>query len=460
MDNRHITTTLIVAAVITTATAQAVGVRAQAVQASPRLVVCITIDKLSMMQLEKHAQAYGSGGFARLIAEGCVYSNGICTFSPVDRASGTAAIVTGTTPYYNGVTGTDKFDRSTLRPVSTINGYAGNVSCSTIADELKMATDGKGMVYSIAEDENTALITGGHAADASIFIDDKGRWKVSLCNPSANLSWINAMNKLGKEGTTADANGRMTAAAVQCVQSAGMGLDAVPDILTVTYTAADSKEAYVSLDKSLSELMTKAEAAAGAGKALFVMTGTGSGDEPICDYETYNIPTGTFNITRAQTLLNMYLGANYGEGKYAEGCFGNEIYLNRKLIEQRGLSEPAIEEAGAEFIMQLSGVVNVYTRTSILTGKCPDRQVCNGFNIAASGDIIIEIAPGWKLVNEDRNESYTPRAAMPPFPIVFMGCGISPAATAEPVTADRIAPTIAKQIRIRAPNACQAQPLF
>jgi len=29
-----------------------------------------------------------------------------------------------------------------------------------------------------------------------------------------------------------------------------------------------------------------------------------------------------------------------------------------------------------------------------------------------------------------------------------------------PVTTDRIAPTIAKSIRIRAPNACTAEPLF
>lgn len=460
MDNRYITTTLIVAAVITTATAQTVDVSAQAVQSSPRLVVSITIDKLSTMQLEKYAQAYGNGGFMRLISDGTVYSNGICTFTPVDRASGIAAIVTGTTPYYNGVTATNRLDRATLQPVSTVNGYAGNITCSTITDELKIATAGRGMAYSIAEDENTALITGGHAVDASIFIDDKGRWKVSLCNSAVDLSWLNAFNKLDNESSSTYAYERLTAMAVQCVQSAGMGLDAIPDILTVTYTAVDSEDAYVSLDKSVASLMEKAETAAGKGNVLFVVSGDGCEERHTEDLKTYGIPTGTFNITRAQSLLNMFLGATYGDGKYAEAVFDNALFLNEKLIEQRGLNVQAIEEASATFLKELSGVRNVYTRSAILTNRCPENRVVNAFNLTISGDLIIEIAPGWSLLNENTQASYNVRAGIEPFPIIFYGCGIAKDTRHEAVASERIAPTIAKSIRIRAPNGCTAQPLF
>ena len=445
---------------ITTATAQTVDVSAQAVQSSPRLVVSITIDKLSTMQLEKYAQAYGNGGFMRLISDGTVYSNGICTFTPVDRASGIAAIVTGTTPSYNGVTGSYRLDRATLQPVSTINGYAGNITCSTITDELKVATGGRGLVYSIAEDENTALITGGHAPDAAIYIDDKGHWKASLGSSSAALSWIDAFNKLSKEDTSTYEYERLTAMAAQCVQSAGMGLDAIPDILTVTYTAVDSEEAYVSLDRSIASLIEKAESAAGKGNVLFVVSGDGCENEATTDYTTYNIPTGTFNITRAQSLLNMFLGATYGEGKYAEAVFSNEIYLNRSLIEQRRLSMQAIEEASAEFLSELSGVTNVYSRSAILTNRCPDKRVYRAFNNAISGDLIIETAPGWSLLNETTQSSFNVRAATATFPIIFSGCGISKATISKSTAASRIAPTIAKCIRIRAPNGCKGQPLF
>ncbi len=46
------------------------------------------------------------------------------------------------------------------------------------------------------------------------------------------------------------------------------------------------------------------------------------------------------------------------------------------------------------------------------------------------------------------------------FPIIVFSSGIQSARVQAPVTVDRIAPSIAKAIRIRAPNACNALPLF
>ena len=77
-----------------------------------------------------------------------------------------------------------------------------------------------------------------------------------------------------------------------------------------------------------------------------------------------------------------------------------------------------------------------------------------------SGDIIIKVAPGWRLLNEDNQETFYSRTGFIPFPIIFYGAGTEAEHVAIPVTTDRIAPTIAKSIRIRAPNACTAEPLF
>ena len=72
---------------------------------------------------------------------------------------------------------------------------------------------------------------------------------------------------------------------------------------------------------------------------------------------------------------------------------------------------------------------------------------------------MIEVAAGWRLLNEDSQESYTSRAFYVPFPIILYGAGIKAKRITTPVTIDRIAPTLAKAIRIRAPNACKAEPL-
>ena len=143
-------------------------------------------------------------------------------------------------------------------------------------------------------------------------------------------------------------------------------------------------------------------------------------------------------------LLNMYLGAIYGQGKYVETCYHNQIYINRKLLEQRHISFSDVISRSKELLTQAAGVRNVTT---------------SPYNPSVSGDLLIEVAPGWKLLNEDTQENYMVRAAFVPFPIIFYGAGIKAEHVSTPATVDRIAPTIAKAIRIRAPNACSVAPL-
>ena len=181
----------------------------------------------------------------------------------------------------------------------------------------------------------------------------------------------------------------------------------------------------------------------GKENVVFIVTGTGYVEARSEDYEKYNIPSGTFYINRTANLLNMYLGAIYGQGRYVETCFHNQIYLNRKLIEDKRISFSDIISRSKEFLVQVSGVRAVQE---------------SPYNPSISGDLIIEVSPGWQLLNEDNHESYTSRAFIP-FPIIFYGSGIKPQRINTPVTVDRIAPTIAKAIQIRAPNACKAAPL-
>ena len=73
---------------------------------------------------------------------------------------------------------------------------------------------------------------------------------------------------------------------------------------------------------------------------------------------------------------------------------------------------------------------------------------------------MIEVSPGWQLVNETTQEQQLSRASYTQFPLIIYGTGIQAGKVNTPVTIDRIAPTIAKTIRIRAPNASSSEPLF
>ena len=217
---------------------------------------------------------------------------------------------------------------------------------------------------------------------------------------------------------------------------------------------------YVQLDKELEKLISGIESKVGKSNVLFVVTSTGYCNEKEIDYARYRIPSGTFYVNRTANLLNMYLGAIYGQDKYVESCFYNQIFLNIKQIEQKRINTSELLSRAQTFIMQLSGVSNVFTsKNLLLSGDNNSSRLRNWFFPNNCGDLVIEVSPGWKLFNEENFQQYTSKESTMPFPLVFYGTGVVAEEVTTPITIDRIAPTIAKAIRIRAPNACSVTPL-
>ncbi|MCR5241923.1 MAG: alkaline phosphatase family protein, partial [Prevotella sp.] len=160
-------------------------------------------------------------------------------------------------------------------------------------------------------------------------------------------------------------------------------------------------------------------------------------------------------------LLNMYLGAIWGQGKYVEAFFDNQLFFNRKLLESKRISLTDVGQRAQEFISEMAGVSNVYSSLQLLSGTSEQiSRVRNGFHPERNGDILIEVAPGWHLQNEDTHEDFFSHSSFLPFPIILYGSGMKGERVKTPVTIDRIAPTVARIIRIRAPNACTSEPLF
>ena len=437
---------------------------AQTVAQAPKLVVAITIDQLRTDQLETFAPLYSADGLKRLLNEGMVYTCGSYPFTPVDKASAAAALTTGSTPYYNGITATEWLDRNTLRPVKAVSdkqyGYAPQqLATSTLGDELKIATDGIAKVFSFAPDAESAILSAGHAADGAAWIQNN-KWTTTTYYEPENR-WLSGYKRLYIP--TADSNLTMTDITLRCVEQAGIGLDEKTDLLCVSYTVAPDMADYVALDQTISALIGGITSRLPLDRVLFVITGSGATIEEKEENNNsrYRIPTGTFSISRTANLLNMYLGATYGTAQYIEGTYRNQLFLNHKLLERKNINMGDVMARSQEFILQLSGVRNVYTANQLLTSDSYRiERIRNGFNVEKCGDLLIDIAPGWQLVNEDTYTTSVSRTSNIPFPIIFFGANIPSHRIETPVTVDHIAPTIARSIRIRAPNGCSAEPLF
>lgn len=495
----------------------------------PRVVVSILIDQLRTDYLNAFMPLYGQEGFVRLLSEGSVYSQAEYPNNNPDRASAAATLVTGTTPYNHGIVARQWLDRTNLQPVFCVDDkkYAGvqtyessaptNLAVSTVSDELKVATEGKALVYSFAPFRDAAVLTAGHAADGAFWIDDlSGRWCTTSYYSSGLPIWISVLNTHGLDErlktltwtpsselvgnfsyflsggmkepfehqfreadrfaafkTSGLVNEEVVRAMKQCLTNTSVGKDEVTDFLAVTLYAGNFNHAtateapmelqdtYVRLDAALERLIKAVEEKAGKGNALFVLTSTGYVDEETADLSKYKIPTGIFDVERASSLLNMYLAAVYGTGQYVQASLGTQFYFNHKLIEDKQINFAELLERSQDFILQLSGVKDVYTSSRLLQGAWTPgiSRLRGAYNPKYSGDLLIEVAPGWRYVNKTQQENKLVRESYVPFPIIFFGPDFPAETIHTPVTIDCIAPTLSKAIRIRAPNGCNTKPL-
>lgn len=395
---------------------------------------------------------------------------------------------------------------------------ARNLRTSTIGDELKIFTDGQSKVVSVAPWREAAIFSAGHAADCVLWIDDKtGAWTTTNYYPAIQQTYVQQLmgrNEIDdltrtKKWTpyantsqtinyfmgggiekpfshafvgprrfvdfkkSALVNTQMTDMALKTQNAFRLGADDVTDLLCVQYYAGkytegslkenrlEIQDTYMRLDSEVKRLMETIETRVGKGNVLFVVTSTGYEDIDNSAYTTFGIPSGTFYMNRTANLLNMYLVSIYGKGQYVDAVHHNQIYLNRKLIEQQHLNMSEVLANARECLLMSDGIRDVHTVDRILSPSNDDiAKIRNSYSPTLSGDIICEVAPGWQLVNENTGEKFSLSATPVIFPIIFYGTGVKPERITTVVSTDRIAPTLAKTIRIRAPSGCRSLPLY
>ena len=208
-------------------------------------------------------------------------------------------------------------------------------------------------------------------------------------------------------------------------------------------------------------LMKLIDREVGLRNTLFFIISTGYADADAPDLAKYRIPAGRFYPERCAALLNMYLNAVYGEGLFVEAYHGSQIYLNHEVIEKKQLDLPEVIGKSADFLIQFSGVSEVYTAYRLLLGAWTPEvyRVRNSFHRERSGDLLVDVLPGWTVVQEKAEETKVVRKACMAAPLVFFGWNVKPGLVSTPVNVGRIAPSLAGMMRIRAPNACSNPPL-
>lgn len=386
---------------------------------------------------------------------------------------------------------------------------------STFGDELKVASEGKADVYAIAPDAEQAILSAGRNANAAYWLDNyNGKWATTTyykdvawyvdqhnTNQSATSypeqTWTPALSsysgfpytkntqtfkhsisrsdqdKYLKFKQTPFINTEITNLAATFFKYADFGKRSSPDLLTITYYAGDYsyktlpepysleiQDLYYRLDKEIERLLDLIDEKVGKRNVLVVLSSTGYYNSEV--NTSNNLSTyGEFYPNRCTALLNMYLMAIYGQGNWVNGYYNNQIYLNKKLIENKEIKWDDILKKAAEFVAQFSGVQDVTTADQWLfddMGRSVEFR--RGMNKKISGDIFIELQPGWIAIDENQNPktvSVVNQAVLSP--LFFFGGNIKNQHVFRKVKATQIAPTVTHVLRIRPPNGCKDAPL-
>ncbi|MDR3269025.1 MAG: alkaline phosphatase family protein [Tannerella sp.] len=413
------------------------------------------------------------------------------------------------------------FDSEYLGNFTRDNYSPKNLLAATVGDELKIASKGRSEIYAVAPDAESAILSAGHAANGVFWLDNfNGKWATTTYyknvpwyverynnspeslpvrvdamtwQPSLALDQYKALPYVQekipfsytfkaktvdcflKVKTSPFGNKEVNRLVAQFFEYAGFGTRTGPDMLAVTFYAGnyygnkakeytyEIQDTYYQLDKDIEELLNTIDKKVGLKNTLIVCSGTGYFKSEEERPEGMSLPGGEFHPKRCTALLNMYLMAIYGQKNWVRGFFNNQIFLNRKAVEEDKLDLADFQHKAAEFISEFSGVARVTTDMTLREGIWNEEMA--GFHLgtyhAGRGDLIISLKPGWVINNDlpDEKIKYTRNNAVQT-PLIFMGYGIKPQHIYREIYATEVAPTLTHVLRIRPPNACDRTPLY
>jgi len=161
----------------------AVACLAGAAPRKPKLVLAIVVDQFRYDYLVRFRGEY-TGGLARLLSQGAVFTNANYIHVPAITAVGHSTFLTGASPSISGIVANDWYDRDEGARVSSVSdtktqllGASGTGSSperllvSTVGDELKMAWGGKPRVIGVSLKDRAAILPAGQAANGAFWID-------------------------------------------------------------------------------------------------------------------------------------------------------------------------------------------------------------------------------------------------------------------------------------------------
>ncbi len=266
------------------------------------------------------------------------------------------------------------------------------------------------------------------------------------------------------------------------IRNEGLGDDATPDYLGVSFSSTDyvghmfgpssleSEDIILRLDRILAELFRFVDAEVGLDKTLIVLSADHGGSEAPgylseLGFEANYIDPKKWDKAAAIERLKERFGI--GEELIAT-YFHPYVYLNREAIAGKGLDQAEVEAAVAGELTRFGGVALAVSSSALGAGAVPDtpltRSILRNYNPSRSGDIFVVFDPN-RFINDFDGLNVATTHGSPwrydtYVPIIFAGGGISARQIYRPVETVDIAPTLSLLVGAKPPSGSTGSPLL
>lgn len=403
-----------------------------------------------------------------------------------------------------------------------------NLLVSTVGDEIKRHYP-KSKVISISMEPESAVFSSGKIGDAAYWLDERyGGWVTSSYYMDKLPEWVEGYNatqtkvdyanrkwtiskpydaylykecnKISVDNSnkisfdtifkaknsaqfsilkeTPMGNSYLTDFAVQTIANEKLGDDDNnPDLLVVNYgvikhitqsygiESMDLEDAIYQLDNDIAALLSFLDEEVGKENYVAVFTSAhGTSNNITGERET----SGRFNATQFRVLMGGFMNTQFGNGEWISEYRNRQLYINRRLAFEKGISITDIQSRVATFALQFNGVAQTITATALQNnyyGKSIMQKIQNSFFPKHSGDVIINLLPGWIEIDGQEMAGSVMSASGSPYeydshvPLVWCGAKFVGKTVTRNVDMSDIAPTIAELLHIPHPNASEGTQL-
>jgi len=485
----------------------------------PKLVVVLVVDQFRADYLTRYGHkllpaksAKGLGGYRYLMEEGAWFPQAEFSILQNMTGPGHATILTGSYPYLSGIPINEWYDSEKKKGVyctedssfdwlsGTKGGKIGTsprlLQGTTLGDELKN-TSPKSKVVSISLKDRSAILMGGHRADAAAWMDpSRTTWTSSkfYFKEGSLPPWLQKANEafdkkrlelipraagldsLIPQGLhwgdsfvpSTPAGLTLTQELVDnAIDAYQLGKGESTDLLAVSFSSHDyaghtygpnspNMEAMTSSeDVLLSRFFTQLnkKIPGGIQNVLIVLTAD-HGVAPNPEWaQSVKIDAGRIDETKLKQDLEAHLADKLGSGKWVHEIKEMNVYLNPQGVEEKGRER--VESLVKNWLLQQRGISHVFTSTEFSQRRLPpgllQTQILNSYFPGRSGDVVAILRP-YYVSGDETATHQTGWSYDRTVPLLIAGRHVRPGIYASRAEIVDIAPTLAFLIGILPPS--------